>query len=124
MRSSSRRAPSATSGCGRRRRPSRSPTSARALEQGVLAGQRLLLRGEHAAVQLRAGLGRGGRAVLDQGGGGVGGQLAAAELLRGALEARDQVVEGVGGHDGWLERVSSSTAPRMPFTKDAAWAAA
>jgi hypothetical protein len=66
------------------------------LQQGVLARDGLLLRGAGHALELRRGLGGHAGRVLDQAGGGVGREVAGAQLLGRALQARDEGIEGGG----------------------------
>ena len=58
----------------------------------------LRVRGPDLAVELGARLGREARALLDQRGGAVGGQLARAQRHGGVLEALDQALKGLRRH--------------------------
>src|SRR5262249_11436647 len=101
----------------------------RHLEQGVLAGQRLTRRRPRPALQLRGGLRRERRAVLDEARRRVRAEVAGGQRLGAALEALDEGIQwvdgGVLGHvSPAVSLISRRTAARMPFTNPGAWAPA
>ena len=73
-------------------------------------------------LELRRGLRRQRRAVLDHRRGRVGRALARAKLLGGALHARDQIVQVLDAAHGIcaFSRTSRNTAPSTPLTNPGA----
>ena len=78
--------------------------------------------GARELLELRRGLGRERGAVLDHRRGGVGRELARAQLLGGALQARDQIVQLLDAAHGIcaFSRTSRNTAPSTPLTNPGA----
>ena len=62
-----------------------------------LAGSDGDVRGADLTIQLGARLGRDARALVDEGGGAIGRQLAAAQRHGGVLEPLDQALKRSGG---------------------------
>ena len=109
--------PVRVAGRGRPRRPGRWD---RVTRGRVLARDRLLRARPRHPLELRRGLRRQRGAVLHEPGGGVGRQVAGAQLLGRALQALDELVErsriDVVGHGvAEFSCISRRAAARMPF---------
>src|SRR5689334_24173055 len=102
---------------GSRARPP-CPTAGRALQQAVLAGGRRVCLGARQLLELGCRLRGERRAVLDHRRGGVGRELAGAQLLRSAAQLGDQVVEALDAAHGMraFSRTSRRTAASTPLT--------